>query len=263
MSKRQGGKQVKQDLFIRRNPDRHYTNSSRAFYALIYYLSGGHRFDFADRSFETKPGDLVWLPRGASYSNTCLEEETAYYQLDFMLPGGESEIIAPIEPMHLTGEKTEFFRQQLQAFETLMDVQQNASNSAFRRAILYNMLGELLRYREQDRWSQAGAERLEASLQWMKQHFTEDFLVEELAKKSGLELSYFEKLFRRCTGMPPVAYRNQLRMEEAKRLLGDGSLSLEQVALRVGFTDVSYFSKLFRRLEEIPPGQYRRKITGP
>jgi AraC-like DNA-binding protein len=61
-------------------------------------------------------------------------------------------------------------------------------------------------------------------------------------------------------GLPPHAYQTQVRVMRGKSLLAQG-LSIEQVALKVGFFDQSHFTNHFRRLFGYTPGIYQKNIS--
>jgi transcriptional regulator GlxA family with amidase domain len=49
-----------------------------------------------------------------------------------------------------------------------------------------------------------------------------------------------------------------LRIEEAKRLLESGETPVEEIGAEVGYADASFFRRLFKRLAGLTPGRYRR-----
>jgi hypothetical protein len=54
-----------------------------------------------------------------------------------------------------------------------------------------------------------------------------------------------------------VEYLAQYRMERAKRLLANPTISVADVAVSVGFNDPSYFTRVFRKQEGLSPSEYR------
>jgi two-component system response regulator YesN len=67
-------------------------------------------------------------------------------------------------------------------------------------------------------------------------------------------------MFREELGITFVEYLTMVRMEEAKKLLMDPSLSVVAVASQVGYEDASYFSKVFKKYVGVSPNRYRRNI---
>lgn len=55
-----------------------------------------------------------------------------------------------------------------------------------------------------------------------------------------------------------IEYLQNLRIEEAKRLLEAGPMPVDDVSIESGYEDASFFRRLFKRLTGLSPGQYRR-----
>jgi LacI family transcriptional regulator len=85
-------------------------------------------------------------------------------------------------------------------------------------------------------------------------HATNDVLRELPLSRSTLERGCREAL-----GRSPNAEINRVRRENAKRLLDDTDLMLQQIAARTGFASVHYFSHSFRWMFGQPPGSYRKR----
>jgi AraC-like DNA-binding protein len=60
-------------------------------------------------------------------------------------------------------------------------------------------------------------------------------------------------------GQAPVTYLASWRMQKAAYLLEMRTLSIGQVAERVGYASELAFAKAFRRLIGMPPGAYARR----
>jgi len=78
----------------------------------------------------------------------------------------------------------------------------------------------------------------------------------EVAKAAGLSPFHAARLFTQTTGLPPHAWRNQMRLQRALAPLRAGS-SVTDVAAASGFTDQSHFTRHFRRMFGVPPGQWQ------
>lgn len=81
----------------------------------------------------------------------------------------------------------------------------------------------------------------------------------DLCHYLGRSKSHISHLFKRANGLSIREYCNHLKLEDARRLLGDAELSVTQIAYEVGFNDVSYFINLFKKKFGISPLQYRKK----
>ena len=85
-----------------------------------------------------------------------------------------------------------------------------------------------------------------------------DVSLADLANDCGLSASHFSRAFRRSTGLSPHQWLQRRRIELAKSLLPDRSLSLSEIALACGFADQSHFTRVFTNLAGISPGAWRR-----
>ena len=82
--------------------------------------------------------------------------------------------------------------------------------------------------------------------------------VVQLAAEAALSRSAFYDRFSQALGLPPMAYLQAWRMALAKDLLRSQTLSIQQVAERVGFGSASTFSTAFHRAVGVPPGRFGR-----
>ncbi|KVH32378.1 AraC family transcriptional regulator [Burkholderia cepacia] len=92
-------------------------------------------------------------------------------------------------------------------------------------------------------------ERLAADL-------TRTVTLDEVAQAAGLSPFHAARLFTRTTGMPPHAWRNQLRLQRALAPLRAG-VPVTDVAAASGFVDQSHFTRHFKRMFGVPPGRWQ------
>jgi len=102
-----------------------------------------------------------------------------------------------------------------------------------------------------DRAMIQAAEKLRAELR------SSDSL-ERLAESMQLTPSQFSRRFTTAFGVPPSEYRTGLRMHEARRLLTETSLNLQDIAEACGYENAFYFTRVFTRETGQPPGQFRK-----
>jgi AraC-like DNA-binding protein len=81
--------------------------------------------------------------------------------------------------------------------------------------------------------------------------------VESLADVAGMSRSVFSESFSAAFGRPPMTFLHQLRMQKAAKLLEEASFSVEEVALRVGFSSRSHFSSAFKASHGMSPALFR------
>ena len=90
-------------------------------------------------------------------------------------------------------------------------------------------------------------------------HFREDLTLEGLAARFFMSKTSLCQNFRRAFGTTVISLVNELRLNEAKRLLREDRLSVSRIASEVGFHSIYYFSKFFRLAEGVSPSVWRER----
>ena len=124
------------------------------------------------------------------------------------------------------------------------------------REIVYR----LLRGAQGDRLRQIAAlgghsPRMTPAIRRLHADYDQPLPVEELAETVGLSASRFHHHFKSVTGMTPLQFQKQLRLQEARRLLLTEDLDAATAGFRVGYNSASHFSRDYKRLFGDPPLQ--------
>lgn len=102
---------------------------------------------------------------------------------------------------------------------------------------------------------------LDALKGWARQHLGERLTLPQMAAHAKLSTRTFERRFIRETGITPHRWLQQIRLDEARALLEDSDLSVDQIADRVGLGSASNLRLQFRRSLGTTPTAYRRSFT--
>lgn len=89
-----------------------------------------------------------------------------------------------------------------------------------------------------------------------------DISPEDIASRLCISYSSFRKTFKEYTGFSPARYISEVRMGKAKELLTNTSLSIKEVAYRVGYNNHDYFFTAFRHMTGRTPAEYRAMTQG-
>jgi len=92
---------------------------------------------------------------------------------------------------------------------------------------------------------------------FIRTKLTEPLDREKLADFVHVSPPHLARIFAAETGLTPLEYLTRIRMERAKTLLVESSLSITQVAFDVGYDSISYFSQLFKKFTGKSPLKYR------
>jgi AraC family transcriptional activator of pobA len=92
------------------------------------------------------------------------------------------------------------------------------------------------------------------------EHFATEHSITFYAERIGVSSGYLADLIRETMGITPGQFIRQMLVQEAKRLLINTNLTVEQISYQLSFQDPAYFGRLFRREVETSPGRFRDEI---
>lgn len=98
--------------------------------------------------------------------------------------------------------------------------------------------------------------------EWIEQHESEPIDYHGLAQEIGMSRRSMERRFKQAVGVTPLGYVQKLRVEKAKRLLEQGTLTFSEITYQVGYDDIPFFRKIFVRLTGLRPNEYQRRFMG-
>lgn len=133
------------------------------------------------------------------------------------------------------------------------------SSTLERETTLWEFLAELIQHHaEQPVTKQTVASPPPSVMRardYLQDHYANEVSLDQLAAIAGLSRFHFCRLFRQSVGLSPNVYQNQLRIQQAKKLLLAGH-PITEVSEVTGFYDQSHFSKHFKRLVGVTPKHY-------
>ena len=86
-----------------------------------------------------------------------------------------------------------------------------------------------------------------------------EITIRDIAGACACSESTVSHLFKNHFGKSAKAYINELRLNQAKKLLKTSDLSISQVALLSGFSNINYFPTAFKKMVGISPSDYRNE----
>jgi transcriptional regulator GlxA family with amidase domain len=97
-------------------------------------------------------------------------------------------------------------------------------------------------------------------LQWMASQPGEDLSVERLAARVAMSSRNFHRRFTEAFSITPANYVQTLRLDEARRLLTDGTLSIERISARCGYSSSEAMRVAFQRRLHVSPSEFRSRF---
>ena len=110
------------------------------------------------------------------------------------------------------------------------------------------------------RGTQDAITRIDESIKFLKMHFKEQVNIAQICGQFGYSREHFSRLFRQQTGLSPMQFILNIRLNHAKKLLCSTRLSLKAIAAECGLNDANYLCSLFRKRFGISPRDYPLSI---
>jgi len=239
-------------------------------YRLLLVARGSVRIHSEGKCFQVEAGMAMLLPPDefAELEPTRHEDEHVPVCFRFDFTAADLSEPKPIRPFGLLPGFPDGFAeasaQVLELAEELYSLRfARTASVRNRRQPLFTRIMTLLAGNEESAPIPVDAARAVAdSLSELEHRLAEDWTVARLAEAAGLPSRQYASVFRSITGLSPLEYLNELRIEHAVRLLRRGDGPLREVASRTGFRDEYYFSRRFRAATGSSPGRYARQGGG-
>lgn len=227
-------------------------NGGRNHFGFLYTLEGTESYNFQDRTLETPPYSLAFIPRGEKYSIDFCEEKSVVIAFDFDL------VDAPdIRPFCVKLPKDSPVRALFSDAEAKW-LSRRPEGETELKSILYKIVSLLIK---NEVYYASGENRMKIAdaIKYLHAHYLEhEFRVASLAEVAKMSPRYFEMLFFgefKCT---PKEYIITLKMQLARELLQSEKYSVTDVAEHLGYSDIFHFSKIFKTKTGYTPSEYKR-----
>lgn len=140
--------------------------------------------------------------------------------------------------------------------------QKKAYHQECARGIVYALLFEIARVngKEANRsLDRTGSLPFEKAIEYVEKNYANNFKIADLAKECHMSETHFRRIFQEKMNMTPIEYVNFVRIRKACELIDKTDISMEDVALKVGFITPSTFNRNFRRIVGTSPYQWKKR----
>lgn len=97
---------------------------------------------------------------------------------------------------------------------------------------------------------------VDETVAYIRNNYMNDLSLDRCAERAGLTPYALSRLFKQHTGVNFIDFLTDLRIEQAKRLLRDSDLQIQDIARAVGYQH-RYFNRIFKKQVGVTPGQFR------
>lgn len=111
------------------------------------------------------------------------------------------------------------------------------------------------------RSSERAISSIKLAKQYIDLHLSEDLSLDVVAAKVFISPKYMSRLFKEELGVTYTEYVTSKRLEKAKTLIERNNMTIEQIAVTVGYGTSAYFIKKFKETYGCTPGNYMRSVA--
>lgn len=246
--------------FITKDFSKH-REQGRLDYQLIYITNGFGNFLIDDKMIKLGAGSIVLYPPHIKQSYTYYaSEQPEVYWIHFT----GSNVNELLKKMNLSEQP--YFSigindSCIYLFKKIIYELQLKRPKFIELSIAYflQLLAVISRIKDENKIQKNNPkyEVIQRAIEHIHQHYNQEWSIQEFAKLSNLSEYYFIHLFKELTGMPPIQYLTNVRIDKAKELLLNSSLSISEIGAIVGYNNPLYFSRMFKKVTGVSPTFYR------
>ncbi len=232
-------------------------------YLILYTVSGSGILRYEGRTYTLYGGDLFWIDcRKPHYYCTAGKE---WDHCDIHVDG--SSAAALYETFRRSG-RVVLQEGDLSALVSYTSsiLEAYVDTSPIRSLMIAHAIENLSCYLIRKAWepeqngiNSENTRQIKKALRYIHEHFREPVRLDDISLQANMSKYHFSRCFRDLTGFPPNEYLIRLRLDQAKNMLENTSLSIHTIGEMSGFRDEAYFSRLFRQRTGISALKYRQE----
>ena len=104
-------------------------------------------------------------------------------------------------------------------------------------------------------------DKIRLALDFMDENYCEKILLKDIADAINYSPYYFQRKFTEIMKISPNDYVNNLRIDQAKKLLINSNMSVAEISYACGFPSQSYFCFLFKKQLQVTPSDFRKSVS--
>ena len=259
-------------------PNKIYEGEVHDYYELYVCLSGKAKVKSGDKEFDLFEKDFLITPPGMHHTHNPDKTFLSSVSICFSAKGLDDTLICN-KVGQLNDEKMNVLNILINEYINNYEFQPDSDIPYVKKVDYKNEYAYPQMFKcglemiliQITRYFQDQTERTEVNIQreykknkvveYIKEHYKEKVVLEDIAKEFNYSVGHLCRKFKVEIGDSVVNYIIKYRISMAMRLLFERQdLSIEEIALDVGFNDVQFFDKTFKKLTGMTPGKYRKEV---
>ncbi len=219
------------------------------FHELTFLIEGEMTYFVNDEPHHMHSGDIIYLPAGSFRQRDMGEGKNDYISINFH----------SIEKLPLKNHSQNAINTEVKLLLDYFDLVYADTTIVNKKKMGYILDAIILQISENLAVNPEVTVASQISA-YLSRHYQEKITLEDISREMFFSTAYCESEFRKATGKSIIHYLIDLRINEAKKLLTETSMSCAGIAIVVGFEDANYFSRIFKKRTGYSPLKYRENI---
>ncbi len=236
-------------------------NANRAFSKLYFILDGEGYIKIGDQEYAPSKNQLFLLPQGIPHSFHVGHAENTFLKhwIHFTARSGNVSLFDLIDvPAFVEIDDPQRLSSQFSLLHSHLFSNQ-ITGALHARAAACSILALFFEKASHIGLKQNhGLDSLNQVLLYIDTNLNTHITIDEIAHVACLHPNYFINYFKKITGLSPLAYINQRRIDKAKQLLLLSEMSIKHIAAETGYKNEFYFSKSFKKHTGYSPSQFKQ-----
>ncbi len=238
------------------------TKTSENVNGIIVPLSGRARYEIESESYRLEAGVVLFSGGGLPLNKYVIGDDAWEYLLIHYRAVHATKRELLVDKKHFTLTIGDVERADLLKLCNQMIRHQKRSDLLSQlknKTLLWKLFESLFQHGFENCFA-TDREKIDFVVDYISEHFDKDLSITELAEVVDLEPHKFSHAFTKSIGMRPKRYITQMKIHHAKELLLKTSLSIHDIALKIGYDDPLYFSRIFKKETGAAPSVYRQQV---
>lgn len=227
-------------------PARFYCRPGLRAWSRFFYLEQGE-VDFVShtgKQLKMVSGDILYLPYDIEYVSYWTDSTNGhYYTVEFILEDSDGQNLNLNDDLTLLFHDDGHFRKLF--YEMAQTVATGTMGFQLRCQEQFMHLLYLIAMHSRE--TDTTHLDIQPAIQIIEEDFCKEIDVNALARLCHMSPATFRRKFLAYASVPPITYRNTLRLNKAKELLLTGLYTVSEAAEIVGIPDLTYFSRLYKQ----------------
>ena len=231
-------------------------------YQIHYITSGSGVYENHRGIYNVKPGSLIITKPGV-WHRFRPNEKTGWMENYVGFNGVIPEELftqacfSSLKPIKDIGNREEIIDTYHKIFEFVQEEKPGFQQVA--AGMIMKLLGYMVSIEKQRNFSGKRIEKIIQNVCFeIREHIEKEIDFKQYADDNHIGYSYFRKMFKKYTGVPPVQYQLDLKIMRAKEMLLATDKIIKEISFELGFQSTYYFSRVFKNKTGVSPSQIRK-----